>query len=136
MDAFATLIAETGRLVGIDSLEPDADGVVELASEEATIVVMRAGEAGDTVLITAKILDAADVAPDARRRALEANFAGDLTVSVDPDDGSYHLSDYAPVRVLSPENMVGWLEKFSSALMRLRTQLTHDGLPEELNSQE
>ena len=125
MDAFASLIAETGRLVGIDSLEPDADGVVEFASEEATVVVMRAGEAGDTVLITAKILDAADAAYGAWRRAVEANFDSDLTVSVDSDDGSYHLSDYAPVRVLSPENMVSWLESFSSALMRLRTQLTH-----------
>jgi len=132
MDAFASLIAETGRLVGIDSLEPDADGVVEFASEEATIVVMRAGEAGDAVLTTAKILDAADIAPDARLRALEANFAGDLTVSVDPDDGSYHLSDYAPVRALSPEGMVRWLEAFSSALMRLRAQFASVGMSQEL----
>ena len=123
MDAFASLIAETGRLVGIDSLEPDADGLVEFASEEATIFVMRAGEADDTVLVTAKVFDAADVASGARRRAIEANFAGDLTVSVDPDDGSYHISDYAPIRVLPPEGMVRWLETFSSALMRLRLQL-------------
>ena len=127
MDAFASLIAETGRLVGIDSLEPDADGVVEFASDEAAIAVMRSGEAGDTVLVTARILDAADVAPGARRRAAEANFAGGFTVSVDPDDGSYRLSDYAPVRVLSPEGMVGWLEACSSALMRLRRRLAGIG---------
>ena len=125
MDAFASLISETGRLVGIDSLEPDADGVVEFASEEATVVVMRAGEDGDTVLITARLLDAADVVPDVRRHALEANFTGDFTVSVDPDDGSYHLSDYAPIRSLSPDGMLAWLESFSSELLRLRTKFTH-----------
>lgn len=125
MDAFASLISETGRLVGIDSLEPDADGVVEFASEEATVVVMRADEDCDLVLITAKLFDATGVAPDTRRRAIEANFAGDYTVSVDPDDGSYHLSDYAPIRSLSPDSMLAWLESFSSALVHLRTQLAH-----------
>lgn len=125
MDAFASLISETGRLVGIDSLEPDADGVVEFASEEATVVVMRAGEDGDVVLITARLLDAADVVPDVRRHALEANFAGDFAISVDPDDGSYHLSDYAPIRSLSPDGMLAWLESFSSELLRLRTKFTH-----------
>ena len=125
MDAFASLISETGRLVGIDSLEPDADGVVEFASEEATVVVMRAGEDGDTVLITARLLDAADVVPGVRRRAMEANFAGDFTVSVDPDDGSCHLSDYAPIRSLTPDGMLAWMESFSAALVRLRTQLVH-----------
>jgi hypothetical protein len=125
MDAFASLISETGRLVGIDSLEPDADGVVEFASENATVVVMRAGEDGDVVLVTAKLFDATDAAPDARRRALEANFAGDFTVSVDPDDGSYHLSDYAPIRCLSPDGMLAWLESFSSELLRLRAKFAH-----------
>ena len=123
MDAFASLIAETGRLVGIDSLEPDADGVVEFVSDEAAIVAMRAGEDGGTVLLTARVLDAADFAHDARRRAIEANFAGDFTVSVDPDDGSCHLSGYSPIRVLSPEGMLAWLESFSSALVNLRRQL-------------
>lgn len=123
MDDFAKLISETGHLVGIDSLEPDADGIVEFASEEATLVVMRSGEAGDMVLVTAKILDAVDVHESARRIALEANNTCGMTVSADPDDGSYHITDYAPLRVLSPESMVGWLETFSSALMRLRTEL-------------
>ena len=122
MDAYASLIAETGRLVGIDSLEPDADGVVAFAAEEATVVVMPAGKDGDVVLVTAKLFDAADVGPDAPRRALEANFTGDVSISVDPDDGSYHLSDYAPIRTLSPDGMLAWLESFSSALLALRAK--------------
>ena len=70
-------------------------------------------------------IPAPPVAPDARRRALEANFTGDFAISVDPDDGSYHLSDYAPIRCLSPDGMLAWLESFSSEILRLRTKFTH-----------
>lgn len=129
MDAFADLIAQTGTLLGIDGLEPDAEGVVEFVSEEATIVVMLAGEASDMILVTAKALDAGDAAYDAARRAMEANFAEDATISLDPDDGSYHLSDYAPLDRLTPEKLVERLENFASALVRLRGILS--GKPED-----
>jgi len=134
MDAFASLICDVGRLLGIEALEPDADGVVEIVSEDAAISVMRSGEAGDVVFMTAKVMDAADAAPDAFRRALEFNFqpiAGGATVSCDPDDGSFVLSDYVPLDVLTPEGLVSKLETFASALAKLRGLLADDGTAEE-----
>jgi hypothetical protein len=134
MDAYAQLIGEAGRLLGIETLEPDADGVVEIVSEDAAIIVMRTGEPEDVVFMTAKVMDAADAAPDAFRRALEFNFqpiAGGATVSRDPDDGSFVLSDYAPLRVMTPEGFVSKLESFASALAKLRGLLADDGTAEE-----
>ena len=119
---------------------------------EGVRLSLRPGDGGASIVSADLGPLAEDDAEALAGEMLEANFAfqgtAGATLSVDPatkhvflrrrvwpddsDDGSYHLSDYAPVRVLSPENMVAWLEKFSSALMRLRTQPTHDGLSEEL----
>lgn len=134
MDAFASLVGEAGRLLGIEALEPDADGAVEIVSEESAISVMCAGEAGDVVLMTTKVMDVSDTEPDAFRRALEFNFqpiADGATVSRDPDDGSFVLSDYVPLDVLTPEDLVSKLESFASALAKLRVLLAGDGTAED-----
>lgn len=133
MDEFAQLIGATGRLLGIETLEPDADGVVEIVSEDAAISVIRAGDAGDMVLMTSNVVAASESAPDAMRRALEANVqsaAGGATVSLDPDDGSFVLSDYLPLRVVTPEGLVAKLEEFASALSEVRDLLSGRLQPE------
>ena len=124
MDAFSQLIDQTGQLLGIEALEPDADGVVEIISEDAAISVMRTGEVGEIVLLTATI-PSTDAAPDAMQRALEFNAGADVdaTISLDPDDGTFLLSTYYPLHALSPEGLMAKLESFATALSSVRELL-------------
>lgn len=139
MDDFKALIADAGRLLGLDGLEPDGEGVVEFDGvgddagrgalvAPASVTVQFVPDAGDMVLWSAKVLgkpvaDGGDGAA-ALRRALEANFKSSATLSIDPDDGSLVLTDYAPLRSLSPETFVARLESFVNALVACRRKIS------------
>lgn len=123
MQVFNDLIAGIGNILGIDGLAPDAEGFVEIASQEATIVLMCSDATENILFMTAKIMDSQDAAANAMRRALEESFGTDCSVSIDPEDGAFHLSDFVPIRLLTPDSLVAKLGTFASALLRLRTLL-------------
>jgi len=125
MATFADLMSETAAVLGIEALEPDAEGVCEIISEEADIVLMDCPDADGTVLVTAKIADApASDGDDALLAALEANHRLAATlgaaVALDPDDDSLMLSLYRPLDTLDGEKMVALLEAFTAELLSLR----------------
>lgn len=122
MDPFKELMADTAAVLGLDGLEPDENGICEFISEEARIAVMWCPDAGDSVLVTAKVAEA--VSGDSLLTALKANhrFAETkgATVSIDPDDGAFTLSVHRPVASLDGEKMTRLLEDFMSAILSLR----------------
>ena len=124
METFAELIGETGRLLGIDGLEPDAEGVCIIASEEAEILVIDCTDEADAVLLTATLMP---IPPDPRKAAvacLKANHGfratRGATISLDQDTRNLVLSRYLPFHALGPESLVAAIEEFSSALLSLR----------------
>ncbi|MBQ3749004.1 MAG: type III secretion system chaperone [Kiritimatiellae bacterium] len=131
MDGFGKLIAGTGDLLGIEGLEPDADGVCILESEEAQILVIDCPEAGDMVFVTATLMPVLDDASSAYLAALDANhrFKGTRggTVSLDSANDTLVLSRYVPLDSLTPESFVALLEEFSSVLICLRDTLCDTG---------
>lgn len=129
MDDFARLVKAAGDVLGIEGLEPDAGGVVEFVSEEASVTVMHCPDAGDMVLFSAQIAPAPEYdAAAAWREALAANTS-DATaslgaaISIDPDDGSFFFSLYRPLRLLTTDSFLSTLEGFSSSLLSIRDRL-------------
>ena len=120
-------MSDTASRLGLESLEPDDDGICEIISEEADIVLIDCTEADGTVLVTAKLMDAPSGESDALTAALKANHrfvaTKGATISIDPDDGSFALSLYRPVAALDGEKMVSLLEEFTATLLSLRKTL-------------
>lgn len=127
METFARLIGETGRLLGIDGLEPDAEGVVEFASDDADIAVIYSTEAEDVFLMTATAIPLPPQAGDSVLAALKANHGfkatRGCTISLDQEEGRLVLSEYLPLQCMTPESMIAVLERFTSVLLSLRPVL-------------
>lgn len=125
MDTFEALMADTAAYLGFDCLEPDENGICEIISEEAQIILMDCPEAENAILVTAKITEGS--APGKLLDALRANhrFAETKgsTVSIDPDDGSFVLSMHRPLQSLTGEKTARLLEDFMSVLLTLRETL-------------
>ena len=128
MSTFAEIIAETGNLLGIDGFEPDAEGVCVIASEEAVVSLLYCPDAGDMVLVTAKLMDLPSDDGNVLVAALEANHRLEATkgatVSLDEEDNSLVLSMYLPLDLLTAEILVSRLEGFMAALLSLRERLS------------
>lgn len=124
MDTFARLIGETGRLLGIDGLEPDAEGVCIIASEETEILVIDCTDDADAVLLTATLMPLPPDPHKAAVAALKANHGfratRGATISFDQDARNLVLSRHMPFQALTPESLVEAIEEFSSALLALR----------------
>ena len=128
MATFTEIISETGKLLGIDGFEPDAEGGCVIASEEAEIVLIYCPEAGDLVLVTAKIMDLPSDDENVLVAALEANHRLEATkgatISLDAEDNSLALSIYLPLDMLTAESLISRLEEFMKALFSLRERLS------------
>lgn len=126
MHTFEALMADTAAVLGFDTLEPDENGICEIISEEAQIVIMGTPEAEDAVLLFAKIAEASSC--NDLLAALKANhrFAETqgTTISIDPDDGAFVLSVHRPLSSLDGEKMTQLLETFMTVLLSLRETLT------------
>lgn len=125
MDTFEALMSDTAAYLGFDCLEPDENGICEIISEEAQIILMGCPEAEDTLLMTAKITETAD--PAKLLDALRANYRFEethgSTVSIDPEENAFVLSMYRPIQSLNGEKMARLLEAFMTVLLALREEL-------------
>ncbi len=129
MHSFKELMAQTADRLGFeDGLEPDEDGICEIVSEEADIVIMDCPDADGTVLVTAKLMDTPPGGSEVLMEALKANhrFAATkgASLSLDKDDDSLALSIYRPLASLDGDKMVALLEEFSGTLLALRKTLS------------
>ena len=125
MYSFSELMAETGDILGIEGLEPDAEGVCILASDEAEIYLINCPEAGDMILITSSFMP---LPPDGDRALVAALKANHLfektrgaTLSLDPETEMISLSRFVPLAALTPEFLINLVEEFSSALVSFRS---------------
>lgn len=127
METFAHLIGETGRLLGIDGLEPDAEGVVEFASDDANIVLIHSEEVDNVFLMTATVIPLPPSSEDSILAALKANHGfkatKGCTVSLDSEGGRLVLSECLPIPPMTPESLISALERFTSVLLALRPVL-------------
>lgn len=125
MDTFEALMSDTAAYLGFDGLEPDENGICEIISEEAQIIVMGCPEAEDAVLVTAKITETADSDkfPDALRANHRFSETKGSTVSIDPDENAFVLSMHRPLHTLDGEKMARLLEEFMTVLLALREEL-------------
>lgn len=128
MITFTDIISETGKLLGIEDFEPDAEGTCVIASEEAEVTLLYCPDAGEMVLMTAKIMDLPYDDGNVLVAALEANHhleaTNGATISLDEEDNSLALSMYLPLDLLTAETLVSRLEEFMTALLSLREKLT------------
>ncbi len=128
MSTFAEIIAETGNLLGIDGFEPDAEGVCVIASEEAEVSLLYCPDAGDMVLVTAKLMDLPSDDGNVLVAALEANHrleaTNGATISLDEEENSLVLSMYLPLDLLTAEALVSRLEAFMAAFFSMKEKLS------------
>ncbi len=128
MLSFTDIISETGKLLGIEDFEPDAEGVCVIASEEAEVSLLYCPDAGEMVLMTAKIMDLPSDDENVLVAALEANHhleaTNGATISLDEEENSLALSMYLPLDLLTAEILVSRLEAFMTALLSLREKLS------------
>lgn len=124
------LIESAGRILGIEGLTSDAEGVVHLVSEDEDITIMHCPEVDDAVLFTARIAALPADPQDILRRALASNHAfaatRGATISLDTDDDSLHLSLYVGIERMTPELLLTKIGAFSSALFKLRESLFNE----------
>ena len=128
MITFTDIISETGKLLGIEDFEPDAEGTCVIASEEAEVSLLYCPDAGELVLVTAKIMDLPYDDDHVLVAALESNHRLEATkgatISLDEEDNSLVLSIYLPLKLLTAETLVSRLEAFMTALFSLRERLS------------
>ena len=138
MDGFNDLMAEFGKILGIEGFAPDAEGVCILQSEEAEIRIIHCPEADDTLLLSAVVMSLPKDGGRSLLAALGANHrflaTGGATASMDPESEELVLSQYLPLAVLAPRSLVALVEKFSSALIALRSLGAGDQTPPDVET--
>ncbi len=132
MSTFAEVMAQVAECLGIEEgLVPDEDGICELISEEADIVIMDCPDADGAVLMTAKLMDPPSGEDETLLSALKANHRLAATkgasISLDEADGSLALSVNRPLASLDGPKMVALIEEFTATLLSLRETMCQAG---------
>ncbi|MBR4223064.1 MAG: type III secretion system chaperone, partial [Victivallales bacterium] len=95
---------------------------------EAEVSLLYCPDAGDMVLVTAKLMDLPSDDGNVLVAALEANHrleaTNGATISLDEEENSLVLSMYLPLDLLTAEALVSRLEAFMAAFFSMKEKLS------------
>ncbi|AOB29186.1 CesT family type III secretion system chaperone [Bordetella bronchiseptica] len=117
--AYRQLIADFGRLIGIDSLNPGAGGLCQLIFEPCAPVFIAPVHARAEIMISC-VLGTADAANPASMARANFMQAGSGVVACIGDDGLSYLQQAIPLSRATPEILLDICERLLQEAARWR----------------
>src|SRR5262249_23605151 len=122
----SALVAELGRLIGIDDLALDEDCVATLSlDEDAAVVMLGVRDAGDSLELMC-CLDTVEPKPAVLREMLRTNFlggAGRPVFALEPGSDAVVLQQSVRLDGITGDELARILEEFGDTAQELRKEL-------------